>query len=37
MALMLKAERKRGLSAADLAKQHGLSPTYIYTPKRLIS
>jgi predicted transcriptional regulator len=30
MASMLEAERKRGLSAADLAKQHGVSMAYIY-------
>ena len=27
---MLKAERKRGVSVADLAKKHGISPAYIY-------
>ena len=30
---MLKAERKRGVTAADLAKQHGVSMAYIYTLK----
>ncbi len=30
---MLKAERKRGVSAADLAKEHGVSKVYIYTLK----
>ncbi len=30
---MLKAERKRGVSATDLAKQHGVSKAYIYTLK----
>jgi len=30
---MLKAERKRGVSATDLAKEHGVSMAYIYTPK----
>ena len=32
MASMLKAGRKRGLSAADLAKQDGVSMVCIYTP-----
>lgn len=27
---MLKAERKRGVPVADLAKQHGISMAYIY-------
>ena len=30
---MLKAERKRGVSVADLAKEHGVSKVYIYTLK----
>ena len=30
---MLKAERKRGVTAADLAKEHGVSMAYIYTLK----
>ena len=30
---MLKAERKRGVPAAELAKQHGISTAYIYTLK----
>ena len=30
---MLKAERKRGVPAAELAKQHGVSMAYIYTLK----
>jgi hypothetical protein len=30
---MLKAERKRGVSATDLAKEHGVSMAYIYTLK----
>jgi hypothetical protein len=30
---MLKAERKRGVPAAELAKQHGISMAYIYTLK----
>jgi hypothetical protein len=30
---MLKAERKRGLPVAELAKQHGISMAYIYTLK----
>jgi len=28
---MLMAERKRGVPAADLVEQHGVSMTYIYT------
>lgn len=28
---MLKAERKRGVSAAELARKHRISTTYIYT------
>lgn len=28
---MLKAERKKGASVADLAKTHGVSTAYIYT------
>ena len=28
---MLKAERKRGVPATELAAQHGVSMTYIYT------
>lgn len=28
---MLKAERKRGVPATELAKQHGVSKAYIYT------
>jgi hypothetical protein len=28
---MLKAERKRGVSATDLAKEHGISKAYIYS------
>lgn len=27
---MLKAERKAGVPVADLAKKHGISPSYIY-------
>jgi hypothetical protein len=27
---MLKAERKRGVSVAELARKHGISPAYIY-------
>jgi hypothetical protein len=27
---MLKAERKRGVSVAALARKHGISPAYIY-------
>ncbi len=27
---MLKAERKRGVSVAELARQHGISTAYIY-------
>ncbi len=27
---MLVAERKKGTSVADLSKQHGVSPAYIY-------
>ena len=27
---MLKAERKKGVSVAELARQHGISPAYIY-------
>jgi hypothetical protein len=27
---MLKAERKRGVSVAELARKHSISPTYIY-------
>jgi DNA-binding IclR family transcriptional regulator len=30
---MLKVERKRGVSVADLAKEHGVSKVYIYTLK----
>ena len=30
---MLKAERKRGVPAAELAEQHGVSKAYIYTLK----
>lgn len=30
---MLKAERKRGVSAPDLAKEHGISTAYIYQLK----
>ena len=30
---MLKAARKRGISVADLAKQHGVSTNYIYMLK----
>jgi len=30
---MLKAERKRGVSASDLAEQHSVSKAYIYTLK----
>ena len=30
---MLIAERKRGVTAADLAKQHGVSTAYVYTLK----
>ena len=30
---MLKAERKRGVSAPDLAKEHGISKAYIYQLK----
>ena len=30
---MLKAERKRGVSVTDLAKEHGVSKVYIYTLK----
>jgi hypothetical protein len=30
---MLKAERKRGVPVAELAKQHGISTAYIYTLK----
>ena len=30
---MLKAERKRGVSATELAEQHGVSKAYIYTLK----
>jgi hypothetical protein len=37
MASMLKAERKRGVPAAELAKQHDVSMVYIYTPKPRIS
>ena len=28
---MLKAERKRGVPATELAEQHGVSKAYIYT------
>ncbi len=28
---MLKAERKRGVGVAELAKRHGVSTAYIYT------
>lgn len=28
---MLKAERKRGIAATDLAAQHGVSKAYIYS------
>ena len=28
---MLKAERKKGVSVAELAKTHGVSTAYIYT------
>jgi hypothetical protein len=27
---MLKSERKAGVPVADLAKKHGISPSYIY-------
>jgi hypothetical protein len=27
---LLKAERKRGVSVAELARQHGVTPSYIY-------
>ena len=27
---MLKAERKKGVAVAELARKHGISPTYIY-------
>jgi hypothetical protein len=27
---MLKAERKAGVPVADLARKHGISPSYIY-------
>ena len=27
---MLKAERRRGVPAAELARKHGISPAYIY-------
>ena len=27
---MLKAERKKGASVADLASKHGVTPSYIY-------
>ena len=27
---MLKAERKKGASVAELAKKHGVTPSYIY-------
>jgi DNA-binding IscR family transcriptional regulator len=27
---MLKAERKKGVPVAELAKQHGISTVYIY-------
>lgn len=27
---MLKAERKAGVSVAEMAKKHGVSPSYIY-------
>ncbi len=30
---MLKAERKRGVTTADLAKEHGVAMAYIYTLK----
>jgi hypothetical protein len=30
---MLKAERKRGLSVAELARKHGITPSYIYQMK----
>ncbi len=30
---MLKAERKRGVPATELAEQHGVSKAYIYTLK----
>ena len=30
---MLKAERKRGVSAPELAAQHGISTAYIYSLK----
>jgi len=30
---MLKAERKRGVTAPDLAKEHGVSKAYIYSLK----
>jgi hypothetical protein len=28
---MLKAERKKGIAVADLARKHGVSAAYIYT------
>jgi hypothetical protein len=28
---MLKGERKRGVTVADLARKHGISTAYIYT------
>jgi hypothetical protein len=30
---MLKAERKKGIPAAELARKHGVSSVYIYTLK----
>lgn len=31
---MLKAERKAGISVAELAKKHGVTPSYIYQLER---
>jgi hypothetical protein len=28
---MLKAQRKKGISVAELARKHGVSPAYVYT------
>jgi hypothetical protein len=30
---MLNAERKRGVPVAELARQHGITPSYIYQMK----